>query len=223
MHFATVFLLSLLSLASFSSTADDRMIKLNDNKGWYVGALAGNSTQAKDSDNRYEKSPASTIAGVYWGVNFVDWLGLESSIVEINDVVKKQDRLLDSSYFMFTVMPKINIQFHTRFSLFAKAGYTYFSYSEKYESDSENSSSWDDDDDLDGYFGSRDDDDQHWSKVLPIYSLGGEFRIIKGLEARLTYDHVEGVLPHSTGVFSTKLSNVNIDLDIVTISAHYQF
>jgi len=222
MHCKSILIFSFLASLSLTANANDSIIKLNDNKGWYIGALAGSASPAQDTENHYENTSASTISGIYWGVNFVNWLGLESSLVVIDDVVKKQDRLLDSSYFMFTVTPKVNIQFHTRFSLFAKAGYTYFSYSEKYEADS---SIFEDDDEEEfkEFFSSNDDGDQSWSTVLPVYSLGGEFRIIKGLEARLTYDHVEGTLPHSTGLFSTKLPNVDVNLDIVTVSAHYQF
>lgn len=217
-----LFTFILLSILSFTALSDETSIKLNDNQGWYIGILAGSSSQTEDMSTRYKNKSAPIVAGIYWGVNFVDWLGLESTIVTANDVVEKKGPLLGSSYTLFSITPKINLQLHTRFSLFAKAGYTYFSYTEKYESDTDSSSIFDDDDDIDSFFSSS-DDNQSWSSILPMYSLGGEFRIIRGLEARLTFDHVEGNLSHSTTIFSKKLADIEVDLNIITLSAHYQF
>ena len=219
---SNTFFIFLLSITlSFNALSDETLLKLNDNKGWYVGAMAGISSQDKDMSSRYKNKSNSTLGGIYWGVNFVNWLGLESTIVSSSDTVEKKEPLLGSSYLLFSVTPKINIQFHTRFSLFAKAGYTYFSYTEIYETDSSDSSIFDDDDDLDDFFSSN--DNQSWSSILPMYSLGGEFRIIRGLEARLTIDHIKGSLPHSTGLFSKKLDDIEVDLNIITLGAHYQF
>ncbi len=204
MHLNKILLTVLtLTLSSYSysythfyeETLFDNKNTLDDNQGWYVGSLFGNATF-----NYSGGSDEALITGGYWGINFIEAFGLESSIISISD----ETNGTKNNFLALTITPKINIQFHRRFSLYAKGGVALSIQTSDY---------------------TRDDDDDipSWSGSIPTYGIGGEFRIIAGLEARLAYDKFKGKLAHNENSSFYNFSDIDIDLDLVTLGIHYQF
>ncbi len=189
-----------LSLSSFSYsytdfyevTLFDNVDKLDDNKGWYIGSLFGNGKY-----NYNGGSDDAFASGGYWGVNFIEALGLESSIVSTNDDTNG----VKHSFLAFTITPKINIQFHRRFSLYLKGGLSLSHQTADFGGD----------------------DIPSWSGSIPTYGLGGEFRIVAGLEARLSYDKMKGKLAFNETSSDSTYTDSEIDLDLITLGIQYQF
>ncbi len=203
MHLNTILLAALtLSLSSYSysythSQKDSSLEnnKLDDNQGWYVGTSMGNArfNYKGGSDDVF-------FSGAYWGINFIDAFGLESTLIATTD----ESKGVKNTFLALTITPKINIQLHRRFSLYMKGGVALSIQVADFNDEEE-------------------DDMPSWSGSIPTYGFGGEFRIIEGLEARLSYDNIKGKLAHDDNSSFYTFQDADIDLDLVTVGIHYQF
>lgn len=174
----------------YEETLFDLDNKLDDNKGWYIGSMLGSAKFNYDGG-----SDDTFASGGYWGINFNEVIGLESSLFSSAD----DSNGVKSTFLAFTITPKINIQFHRRFSLYLKGGIALSLQTSEL----------------------NDSNDTSWSGTIPTYGLGGEFRIIEGLELRLSYDKLKGDLANDD--IADSYADVEIDLDLVTVGIQYQF
>lgn len=166
-----------------------------DNSGWYLGSMIGNAKFNYDGGG----NDTTFFSGGYWGINFNDVLGLESTVFSTSD----DSNGVKNTFLALTITPKINIQFHNRFSVYLKGGIALSHATSDYKDD--------------------EDDTPSWSGSIPTYGLGAEFRLFHGLETRLAYDKLKGKLAFNDSSSFEDFKDADIDLELMTLGIHYQF
>jgi len=169
-----------------------------DREGFYVGGDLGTTELSFDegSDSSSEYS-----VGVYGGYHFNDWFGIEGHIFGTGDYSDESN--FDSNAAVFSIAPKLTLQFNDIFSGYAKAGLAYIVISNE----------------VDTGYGTYTND---LSGVGYVLGLGVNAAVSDNLILRLGYEHTSGDLEfehesyYLNGDYTAKLSQFSLGI-------HYQF
>jgi len=182
--------------------------KMDDKTGWHVGiAPLGYLQNSIEYENGSKSSGTHISNSIFWGINFVDWLGLESTFFSSQLIDEDRTFIDSSSYIGLTITPKITFHIQPRFALYFKAGYALTAYVEEYK-DVNNS---------------NDEEKEIWMGTLPTYGFGTEISIFEGLKLRAGYDRLYGTLVNDDKYVGHVLTDYKVDAENYNVSMHYQF
>jgi len=195
--------LLLIILASSHTMASS---KIDDKTGWHVGiAPFGYLQNSIQYENGVKNSSTHLSNSVFWGINFVDWLGLESTLFSSQLTEDDRNFVESAAYISLTITPKVTYHIQPKVALYFKAGYAFTGYVEEYDANLNN------------------DEKEIWAGTLPTYGLGAEFSLFKGVKLRAGYDRLYGTLVNDDTDSGVSFSDYKVDAENYTISVHYQF
>ncbi len=180
--------------------------KIDDKTGWHVGiAPYGYLDNSIEYENGAKNSNTHLSSSVFWGVNFVNWLGLESTLFSSQSTEDDRSFVESAAFISLTVTPKLTYHIQPRVALYVKAGYAFTGYVEEYDANL------------------NDGEKEIWMGTLPTYALGAEFSLFKGVKLRAGYDRLFGTLVNDEEDNGVSFSDYKVDAENYNISVHYQF
>jgi outer membrane immunogenic protein len=204
-----LFLFTAFFTASCSSYAEDPSVS---DTGWFVGGTLG---QATSSLGRVDSTDNSF--GLYGGYNFTPWFGLEGSFISADRGTDKYNEVRSASIGGFTVTPKLTFVINNTVSLYAKAGLSALAYVVE-EYDSYYYDGYDYDYDYD--YGYNYGNDSSWAGLGTTFGVGAEFRLVKGLKLRISYDQASATLENDSRYYSF---DIDAKISQTSLGLHYQF
>lgn len=145
--------------------------------------------------------------GAYGGYIFKDWFALEASLYSTDELADNQANLVSADLLVLSVTPKFIYSVNDAFSLHAKTGVSFMFYEEEYNNFILNQR---------GY-------DQSWSGTGVTIGLGAQYSFTTGISISANYDWTTAELDSDDEWYYNYAPDVEIDLNRISIGAHYRF